>query len=405
MNNIKKIIYPIFFILILISCTNKNSNIGFPGSNIKNLQTVVDYTTFNNFSSYHLDIETFPSNSKIIVGNYKGIDSRILFKFTNLPTKINLIEDPVIKFFINHKYNPQNINLKIGLLENFVFDHNYANWTQYNNTDEWNTPGGDFTESSSLILDYDVVTDSTFFSFSIPKNIVQEWIDSNNTNYGLIIYAYDTEDSFIDFYSSKAGIEVRPNISLKYNDSNNIEITDTRNVTQDTFIHNKQAEQLSINEMMISNIAPKSIYFSFDLNKDYFDEVNTDYDFRKININQAYLIFSIDPENTLSYGSYLLGIGIPHTKPDINNLSSEFDINKMWLFSSTRDMVDYETNTIKINITPIVQHIISNNRPNNGVYIINNQKNMDFSHIKLLGLDAEDENLKPVINIKYSILD
>jgi hypothetical protein len=407
MINNKLYIFVSILILFVIGCTNDNSNLGFPGSDINNHQTVLNDSIFIDMKTYQLDIDVFPDNAKLIVGNYDSTNVRSLIRFANLPTEISLIEDPILSLYLNHQHNSENLNLKIAKLENNIFMQNYATWEKFNETEEWTQPGGDFTDSLSFTIDFDSEVDTLKISFSLPKEIFQDWIDKNDiyTNYGLILYSEDTEDSFLDFYSSEAGIDLRPNVSLKYKDSTNEEITDIRNVTHDTFIHNQIDEELNSEELIISNIPPKCIYFTFDINHNDFDDLNSEEELQKININQAQLIFSINPETTLSYDSFLIGMGIPYDLPDINNLSDSFDITNMWLFSSTIDYVNKEDNTLTINITPIIQHILSKNRPNNGIYLINNQKNMDFSHINVYGPDEDNVNLRPKINIKYSTLD
>lgn len=403
---VKFILFILVSILMIIGCTNKNSNLGFPGSDFNNYQITLLDSVFTSAYTYKDSIAAFPSNTKLIIGNYQNTESRIILRFTNLPRNVTLQEDPSLNFYINKRYNPQTMNIKIAQISDKIFTQNTATWTSYFENSNWDNPGGDYTDSLMTLHTKDFSVDSTNISFTIPKEIVQKWINENNiyTNYGLILIAEDANDTFVEFYASEAAPAVRPNLKLKYLNSNNEVKEDTRYATHDTFIHNKEETPLVLQPLIISNIPPRSVYLDFKLPYTAFTGIDFEEDLRKININQATLILSVNEDSTLFMNDrYMIGVGIPHTKPTEENLKQHFDITKMYLYATTNKAIN--NNKIEINITSIIQHFVSNFRENNGIYIINNQKNMDFSHIYIYGLDEANSELRPKINIKYTVLD
>ena len=61
-----------------------------------------------------------------------------------------------------------------------------------------------------------------------------------------------------------------------------------------------------------------------------------------------------------------------------------------------------KNNTLNLNITAPVQAYVSKLKPNNGLIIKSDYQGMDFSRINFFGMNAENTENQPKINIKFS---
>lgn len=384
--------------LFFIACTDKNSNIGFPGTNFTNYEITIPDSVFHNLYTYKDSLNAFTGNTKLILGNYNNTDTRILIRFINIPKNVTLNENPTISFSINKKHNPGIYNIKVAQIDEKIFMQNYATWEKFNETEYWTNPGGDFSEPFKQ-FEYNF-TENDSLIFEIDKEIAQDWIDKDFLeNYGLIIYTENIQDSFIEFYSTETLI--RPQIHLNYKKSDNTDLKESRNASFDTFIHNKSEEAFDSNSLFFSNLPPRSIFTEFNLPYQLFEGINSEADLQKININQAFLIFSVNNSNSLMMNNrFNIGLGIPFTKT--TEIQETFDYTEMWLYPATIDSL--KNDKIFLNITGPIQQFVSKNRPNNGLCFINNHRNMDFSHLNIFHKDENDIQLRPKILIRYSVL-
>ena len=375
MNIVSKTLIAIFILLLIANCSNKSSPFGFPGSKLENLHVMFDGSVFQQVEASQNLTQAFPLNTKLVLGNYKNTDARILLRFMNLPADVTLSVDPTISIAINNDYNPKEYNLKIAPLINFSFQQHQATWEHYDETNTWENPGGDFTHAKSFTYNFADMDSLKIFDFTIDKEIVQKWIDDSKENFGLILFTDDVTDSFIEFHSSET--IYRPIIELTFF-RNDEEIVETREVNHDTFIHNNQDTDFNKDVLNLSNIPPRSIYTKFDVsfnkNIKVYEEIgiNNENELRRSNVNQAYLYIPVDIENSLITNTRInILSGIPYEIPP--------DRSSVWVYNTTVDTL--RNNEMRINVTEALQRIISEDKPNNGLFLINNFENMDFSNI------------------------
>ena len=416
---------------IYIGCQDKASNIGFSGTQFQNFEKEIElHDYFFNYSVFR--DQEYIRNQKLILGEYNEKESRVLMRFTGLPRNAILSDDPVITLNIiwnkDNRINEDDLNIVVAPLTNNVFISSQANWFNMSDDKTWNEPGakGDYdTERAERFVFTFAETDSVTItrSFRINKGIVQEWIDSEGLpiaqtkNFGLIIYAENAENQLLEFFTSP---DIRaPRMEMTFENRDPVTVR-TRVVS---FIHSgikKEDSNDRADWFGFSNILPKSIYINkLNLNYQHFENsiINSE-TLRKININRAYLIFNVMEDevltqifstdtvtNRFSFNSGILR-SVHEGNPDRLNLSW-IDLiytqrkNNIDPYNASRD-TKIEDNKIYFDITNPLQFIISEILPNNGIALINQNKNLDFTQVSLYGLNAEKDK-RPRIKIYYSV--
>ena len=388
------------------ACTNKNSNIGFPGTNFEHFEIIFDSSVFETIYTYRDTTTIREGNSKLVLGNYDDAEARILLRFSTLPADTTFVRNPEITMFVNEKHNPQEIKIKVASLKDNLFIENQASWEKFNSTEKWNTPGGHFENPKEITFNF---AEQDTFRFEIDKDLVKEWMrGSLLENYGIILFTENLKDSFIEFHSSET--IYRSQISIFYTDDEGVEHIETRNVNNDTFIQNKNYFVDDPKDLYISNIPAHSVFTKLDFGYDKYKEIYNEngifsaLDLQRINVTQAFLVFYINNSNTMTTNNrFALSIGIPFLyENEPNEFIEFFDYNQMWHYPATADSLKNEK--IQINIAEPMQRLVSESRPNNGLVILNNQRNMDFSHINLYNIKDGLNDNEPKMILRYAVL-
>ena len=392
----------LFFLLsvMIISCQNKSSPFGFPPSQTENEEIILYSNAFKTIYAYQDTISAYIGNQKLVLGNYQEINTRVLLRYVNLPLG-DLSKNPIIILHYNPLTvrNPQEYNIKVAPIVETVFMENYVTWERANDEDDWKTPGGDFgdlTEFKHVFSESDTLHT---VKFEIDKEIVQKWISGGTftDNLGIIFFTDDITDSFVEFYSTESpNPNLRPQIELFYE---NEEEPTFRYANYDAFIYDKKHESFDENDLVISNILPASIFTQLDLSFETHEEtyskagILNETDLKRININQAYIIFYVDDEKSMYKTSSF----------DINldlALGEEWDMSTTYSTTLWRTIGLTTDNEMRIIATRTLQEVISGYREQYGFVLRNNLSNMDFSHINL----STNPELEPKIIIRFSRL-
>jgi len=407
-----KIVFWVLILIVCFSCRQKTSPVGYEGSYFKNGETdnIQIETIFSLIDTTYIA----PFHSKLIVGKINNTESRVLLQFTNLISDtLSIVENPKITLYIKNANIGDSLTVYYAPIigskftENISIHSDYPSWIKPNSEDTWATPGGDYSpiQQDTLII----LKNKTEVSFTLDKEIVSLWAISPEDNFGLILYTDNQEDKYIEFHSRHINTYVigpkTPKIAIKYAQGDTSIITAERNVTEDAFIYNSSIDSAwNENELYISNIPPRSLYLRFNVTPDCFDEkqVKTDEDIQKLNIIQATLIFTIDDLNSvISDSTYSFTVSIPDSIL-INN-GDKYDRTSIG-YPVTPVMNDITTeNELHINIRTQLEYIITKQKENYGVVLVNNIINEDFNYIRIFG--SENNIKRPRIHIKYSIFD
>jgi hypothetical protein len=431
--NIKKeVLLVSFFIyliltLIIVSCTNKNTQIGIGDSNVKSHDYITFTSIFEEVTTF-VDREfTLRNNEKLIVGN----TARTLIRFDSLPdvdVLDNIINDPILTLYIKHIENFNLNNLRAFPLKNNLFNENNANWDYYDLDKTWANQGGDFDEN----FDFIIRADTTFIEIKIDWSVVRDWITKpDNYNLGVVLKSNYEDTGFVEFYS-RMGIPTtnRPTITFQIEndeeyeneDQDEEELSIVRLATHNTFIHNIKGENLDTNVLNFSNIPPSSIFTKFNIRyedlKVFYEtdlakrNIFSDEDWKNIIISRAVLRFHIDRDKN----EYLIDefriigavprLEVPRTEDGLidlefvktpeNLLVTENLFLVPFVFPPQSPPINFTSftslvarNYIDIDIKGHLQNMISNTdaaqsnsyRPNNGIFLFNDQINRDFGRV------------------------
>ncbi len=406
------IVFCLLISLLFIGCTNKNSFLGFNGSNFNFYDVTLPDSCFTLAYTWGDSIKVFSENNKLLLGNYDGAEIRTLIKFGSIPKVTNssdIINSSIfIKFKIKtHLYNS---NFRIDLYTlNKTWYENECSWDDYQKDSTWTHPGGDYNELLIKSIVFDTQTDT--LSIQIPASVLYNWGQDSNTNHGILLKTYETTfNHLLELYSSETSTPPTLEFSYKVRTVNNNQTVETTKTYKssaliDTYIHNAP-DYLDTDDSQLSlwNIQPRSIALKFNIPLSVFQTVSPEIhdmnDLKKITINRANLILykkNDDLPNTETVPS--IGVGI--YQEEISN-QTYFEFNKIDFFSVSTE--NLHSDSLAVKITGPIQTIISKTKSNNGLIIRSNYKNKDFNRLNFYTINDPNPSQRPKIRIKFSTL-
>ncbi|HPY96749.1 MAG TPA: DNRLRE domain-containing protein [Candidatus Cloacimonadota bacterium] len=404
MNRLIRAFLIIFSIFITISCSNKNSMVGFPGSKIDIYEITLPDSCFQISYTWGDSVNIFERNTKLVLGSYDNIESRVLVRFANFPKNPNDIKNASVSLSIYKNNLNTDAEYSVHLLTKKWVD-NQANWTKYSKSSNWDSNGGDF--ASEEIASFTInASRADSIGFSIPSSIITQWIEQDTTNFGLIIKekTRQRDSQFVEFYSTESYSTVlSPILKFDYTNDKGKELVYKNRSNADIFIHNAE-DNLNVTDDVLSlwNITPRAIAMKINIPFELFAEadssITSEDDLRLITINRADLILTKTEEifpftnEKNSVSSYYL------TVPLVDQ--SYFTKENLLLAHSVVDTL--KSNQLFVNITSPIQAYVSNIKPNNGLIIKSNYQNMDFSRINFYNINSVDISKRPKIKIRFS---
>ncbi|MBT3168378.1 MAG: hypothetical protein HN952_01540 [Candidatus Cloacimonetes bacterium] len=325
------------FLIIIISCTQKTNPIGFESEILIN-QIMIE--GIDSFYSFQDSIKNYNNNDILVIEN----NATTFLKFNDLPDTLIASDTLLLKLKIKHISEPgEELNLKFALI-NDDWDENEIIWQN-------GLYGQDILDTFNIWQDsIEVNLDITDFFNN----------DSLFIKNGLVIFS-DSENNFIECYSSES--EYKPELKI-------ITETDTTIIyaSADTFINSTQPnDEIITNSLIISNICPTRSFLKFSIPDEIIDP--------QITINKAEIILESD-NNYLSNYNLTITPYIVHSDSIESTLPSEED------YEYAVGSSIFENDEISINITPIIQKIISNDYyDNEGIILKSTTENKDFSFI------------------------
>ena len=335
MNRIWNIIY--LFLIIIVSCTQNTNPIGFE-SEIELSEILLD--EIDDCYSFQNSIENFNNNDILIISD----NITTFIKFNDLPDTLTTADSLLMKLKIKHiSESDEEFNLKFALI-NDDWDENEIIW------------------QDSLYEEY-VLNISNVWHDSIEVNLNITDFFNNDSLFiknGLALFS-DSQNNFIEIYSSES--EYKPELKI-------ITETDTTIIyaSADTFINSTETnEEIIENESIISNICPTKSFIKFSIPTEIYDDA-------QITINKAEFILESN-DYYLSNESLFITPYMMHTETDSIPPNEE---DYEYLIGSS----EFKDGKISINITPIIQKIISNDDyDNEGIILKSTTENKDLSFI------------------------
>ena len=378
---------------LFFGCTDKKNNIGFENQNppqeILFGDSIFVETNGAKFYSFEDSLKNYQSNDKLIVANYPKFESnneiRTLFRLITLPDTVLSIDSEIEMTIpiINSSQDFTASDLKFGKVST-NWSETKATWfsaIDSTDTPNWNNPGGDFED-----IDFEEVTvenDTVFVT--IQEELLIEWINDINANYGIIVYT-QTPDLIIEFNSSESINS--PRIKFTYTNKNEESVDFNKSFTYDTFIaETNDIFSIYQDRLILSNIQPIRSYLKFNLDKDYFN-ITDSTEFKRITINKAELYFTRKTENeyfeqsTFSIKPYLVSNVLEDTTDESEPMIADDDYEDLYNITSIDSLKMSEPDLFKVDISKMVQSYISNNTENNGILLRSIYESKDLKYLE-----------------------
>lgn len=404
MNKLFKLFLLILSTLLIFACNNKNSLVGFPNGTIKHYEVTIPDSCFQLAYSWGDSIRVFSENTKLVIGNYQGIEARTMIKFSSLPTSISNIQNVKIRLKLNKKNLTNSISFGVYKMTK-SWSENLATWNINTTDSNWNNAGGDYEATALDIQEFTADADSIVFE--LPASLITEWVSADSLNKGIMIkqVTRSRDNQFVEFYSSESyNSDLMPQLSFTYTNSSNEEKTYTKSSYTDTFIHNaSMITENDNNQLSFWHLSPKAMFFKVDLPWQIFSQadssITSEEDLRMITINRAELVLTSkgdDLPNTnpkFSVANYVLNSSLAEN-------ATYFDKSNYTYYQTTSDTL--KAGTLNMNVTALLQAYTSKIKTNYGFVIKSNYQNMDFSRINFYNKNAENPVNRPKIVVKFS---
>lgn len=386
--NIGKSIFFLLTIFLLFSCTEKNNFVSYQNQDINqdSVNVVLDslnfYTSQDSTSNYN-------ENPRLTIGNYtfdaNEINSYSLLKFPDTPDSINEISNLQLKFYVADIGSDIPVNLKISKIT--------KDWVE--NEVDINNAYSDSTwilneQIESLEIEKEIFDISVNDSITIDEmqnlellkeTITDDW--ANNENYGIVLYS-ETFESHFQIYSSENYADslsiFKPKLTFEYNTETNTDsiYTYDEEVRYDASVFtNPENIEIIEDRMIISNGNIKRTVVQFDL--EGIDEIYENISETAV-INKAELVLTniqnYNPNVNWNLLPYLLKTADP-------NLSMEFDEDFEFISHTILTEENFnDEGEITVNITAILQALISNEKENYGIMIKSTRENSNFGFVE-----------------------
>ena len=130
-----------------------------------------------------------------------------------------------------------------------------------------------------------VIFENDTIFVTISEDIIIDWIDYTDNNFGLVLYT-ETENFITELYSSENIFP--PALVFDYTDIFDEEVHFNQVLSNDTFISNTDdIYEIYPSQIIFSNIQPIRSYLKFNFDKSYFEGISDSIDFKRMTINNA----------------------------------------------------------------------------------------------------------------------
>ena len=377
----------LLFGLILLHCArNKGNPVGAAYFQRDNMGTEihVDYQPVTQDTSFKTYVNTV-SSPFLFLGELPDITSKILLLFTVLPPDSAVVDSARVTI---HAENI--IGEPTGSFTATV--HQVLNdWDIFDVT--WETFTDDMigTELASFEISADDITasgDSLAYTFDLPADIVQSWVDSttNESNHGIVICP-SPSDFIVDFIGDDATDQstedLGPKLYVRYT-TDTVRMS-TYTATADLFLADIEKE-LTEDILDVGNGSAFHAYIKLDL-----DTIPPN-----ATINRALLTLTSD--TTLSFPSH----GDLFAATVFSVVDDVWTAPEVGLDSTTFYTAGVYGDTLMFTLTDLVQEWTAGIRDNFGLLIAGNSERVNLNQRGFYSMTA-DPALRPRIKINYSL--
>lgn len=407
--HLKKLISLLALTTLIFACTEKKNSVGYvPGTDPKSITFTTADEIFEEYYSFEEDMENYYENTRMYMGNMESNgfenEARILLKASTLPDTIaEFITNPQLVLNIDNNYMLENLSITTLIVSKVTTAWLENETTWYNATDSlnWTNQGGDF-EDENLTENVEIIGDSLYVD--IPQDLVNEWVETDSINYGLMLYT--EEMGMLKFKTSEfsdAPSRLRFEYKTSADDSVN---TYNTALTSDTFITSDEDELVTFDQkLIISNLQPIASLLKINLTDSLFinhpeTDISDSLDFNRMTINRAQLVLYTKQDSPLPYSGSLT---VKAYNVD-SETDSTFQDDQIQDFFADTFTDSCQADSFLVDITPIIQGYVGGAVDNFGTLIRSSYRNKDFNHIEFYGPnDAEATDAqKPKLKIIYT---
>ncbi len=375
-------------VLLTVGCTDKANQTGYD-NNILDPENVTMSDSLVTYAwNYRDTVQNYDGATINTLGNYQNIRLMTLIRWDDLPSDAQALSATMYIKPVNDVV-PDSMTIRIARMpENW--EEEDCTWTYAADEIEWETPGHDYEAIASF--QYDSAVDTLAVTF--PLDLLQEWLDNitndedETNNFGIALFT-DTPDQFLEIYSLDS--DYAPLLEFDYTVDGET-LTYSEDAIDDVTIYNNPDEDTTLGEsfdgMFLSNIYPYRTVIKLNFDYDQFNEALsvsgldelTAYDYTHTTINRAELVFDIDADQsyavdgTFSARAYMMLT----EEPSVPLIYTED-----YLYYTGNDVAYYDEDTgqIRVDITSLLQAIVSGEAENHGFLIRSVEEDRDLGHI------------------------
>jgi hypothetical protein len=395
MNALPFLLAVIVLLTAVSACTRKNNPAGDNWSDVTPL-IAVD-STFQTGYSYTHSGKVSGSETSLLCGTETGIEAVSFIRFTGLPdTSFTFIEQPVLKLVATRRSAFRRDPLALS------FHKLNTHWAADSTDNILDADIVSLEISNYAVQDtVDVAGDTLEIDF--PEQVIENWATGDTTGFNLVIKTTGT--SWLEYKSRESGNG--PLLSFKYKITGT---EDTLSYSQrpimDSYRITGEQTALIENTWMLKNLRPMRLFVRNGLPDGIFkdkDGIQLDsLDIKRMTINKAELVLFVKDN---PYYSNKICYFFPYrVKPD--TLINPVVLTDDHLEIITHTASSAETvvgDSVKINITPLIQAFTSEDEPNNGIVIKNNSEMLNFGNIEFWHYGNAPAGKKPYVKIYYTV--
>lgn len=392
----------LLIIILIAACTDKKNPVGTSGQEGPTpLETEISADMFTHFYSFEDSIRNYNSDN-LLVGKYLSNNfqnnAASLIKFTSLVDSFYQITNVRLDLKIRDNYNfdvIDNTTLKVGKIISSNWFETTATWLAPTDSTSWCTDGEfSFADGEDIVLldglEMELTDDS--LSIFLPDDLLENWILADTLNFGLALFTLD-DDKFVEFYSAEYSDEDSPRLYFDYRETEeDTLVTYYRTPGNDVLIYETDDDyQVFENKLIASNIQPIKMLTKFAIPESIFTSVDTfttSFDelyMQRLTINRAELILTFESsspyplDGTINLDPYFMvsdSTAWNLTDPSIPMLSSD-DYEDPYISSVSDSLTSA---AFAVNITKIIQDMVSGEKENYGIMIRSLYENHNFRH-------------------------
>ncbi|MCB5253794.1 MAG: hypothetical protein RBR69_06955 [Candidatus Cloacimonadaceae bacterium] len=411
MNRTMQIIGLLLIILLVGACTKKNNLTGTNWSDY-DAQSFEDSGAVVSGYSFPADsLLSITSNRKnLLVGNWQGSRAMSILRFTDLPA------DTTIASY----YEITDLNLDIVLRRRNEVERNPLTLNFYKVHTGWAANPDTLSEEDYTMIPgtstvvASSVSGSDTLSVPLPYDLIQSWqADADSTGLNILIKAEN--DGFVELGLSTPTQGSKIRFKYKETSSDEEQSEFARFATFNSYSFTHPEVEPRPGEWVLSNFAPQRMYV--DLQPDYGMFKSEDgatlspEELKRTSINKAELVLYIkdDLPNYQNTYSYKVSALLLKERPEDGAIIPTTDIYIPEFISSLQSTVNSSSDSILINITPIIQAYVSEKTFSDGVVIspqgiviMSNYERKDFGEVEFYHPLTAPEGKKAYIRIKYT---